>query len=513
VDDISILERIAGAMLGLACGDALGAPAEFRSRSFIAQKWGRLTDMTGGGIWDPGEWTDDTGMALCIAEGILERPDAPVEPVGARFIAWSKDAKDVGDTIASVIESYAGDWAKASRMSPAGRAGRAVGNGSLMRTLPVALAYPNTWEMLTISASLSAMTHWDAQAELACAVYCLWIDGILNGKPMREAYFDAIDAAKKVADHGPLAPDTPGPALGAASDTSNVFDLSDDEPRSPKPHPFWQRLANVENVSYDDLQPTGYAGYVLDCLEAAAWCCLKAEDAEVAIELAVNLGGESDTIGAVAGGVAGAYWGLAALPPRWIAALIDRDRIVDIAKQLDELRRHNVVYATPGLPTFEYYRVAENLHAGRAPLTARDVRTLAALGVTHFLDLRSEDEWRAPGRLGTEAVAMIDELGLRRTVFPVVEPTAERAEPPLDDIYEFLTSTMAKPEAHVYVHGQSGRGRTAAVLVAYLAAESMMTYDEVLVHLSDQLMKSSGVRIDPGEALGDCVREWLRRRG
>ena len=501
VSKIDIVERIAGGMIGLACGDALGAPAEFRSRAFIEQKCGRLTEMTGGGIWDPGEWTDDTGMTLCMADGILERPDDPVEAVGTRFLTWSKKAKDVGDTIASVLESLptpnpslkggepnVGDWAKASRTSPAARSSRAAGNGSLMRTLPVALAYPSAWEMLTVSARLSSMTHWDPQAETACAIYCLWIDALLRGSSMRDGWTSALDSARKIVDHGPLAPDTPGP--------------------SPLPDTFWQRLADVETRTYDQLQPTGYAGYVVDCLEAAVWCCLKAEDAEEAITLAVNLAGESDTIGAVAGGAAGVHWGVGALPARWTSVLFGLGRLSEVSQRLDELRRHNVVYAMPGILPFDYYRVAENLHAGRAPLTARDVRVLAEVGVTDFVDLRAADEWEAAG-VGGEAVEMIETLGLRLSNFPI---TAAAFAASLDGVHAAIVSAMDNPLAHVYLFANSGRGRAAAVLAAILAAESMMSYDEVIDHLSDQLMKSSGARINPNEAQAEAVREWLRRR-
>lgn len=487
VSEISILERVAGGMLGMACGDALGAPAEYRSRDFIGQKWGRLTEMTGGGIWDPGEWTDDTGMALCMAEGILERPDDPVEAVGARLLAWQKKSKDVGESVVDVLDAYAGDWVKASSLSPASRAGRAAGNASLARTLPVALAYPGAWEMLTASARLSAMTHWDPRAEAACAVYCLWVDGILHGQSIGDAWREALAGARRVVDHGSLAPDTPGP--------------------SGLPDDFWERLENVGSLAYDDLQPGGYAAYVLDCLEAAAWCCLTADDLEEAVELAVNLGGDTDTLGALAGGVAGAYWGLASIPVRWMSALVGIDRLTDVARRLDELRRHHVIYSRPGVPPFEYYRVAENLHAGRAPLSAWTVRRLADLGVTHFVDLRNSDELEGEG---DEALAMIEELGLRRAQFPVMEYADLSTL--LGTVYEHLTSTMSKPESHVYVHARFGSGRTSAVLAAYVAAESMMSYDEVVDHLSDQLMKSSGTRIEPSEAFAEGVRGWLGGR-
>lgn len=147
----SYSDRFTGAMLGLACGDALGAPAEFLTQENLVTRFGRLEDMVGGGQptrWRPGEWTDDTGMALCVAEGILENPDDPVGAIGDRFLAWRKGAKDVGSTIAAALDGFLGlepslsgagdisDWSRAAASTRQARSGKAAGNGSLMRTLP-----------------------------------------------------------------------------------------------------------------------------------------------------------------------------------------------------------------------------------------------------------------------------------------------------------------------------------------------------------------------------------------
>src|SRR5690606_9321577 len=90
---------------------------------------------------------------------------------------------------------------------------------------------------------------------------------------------------------------------------------------STLPDAFWEWLAAVETLTYEQLQPSGYAGYVVECLEAAAWCCLKSQTLEEALVQAVNLAGEADTIAAVAGGAAGAFWGEEAIPPRWLEKL------------------------------------------------------------------------------------------------------------------------------------------------------------------------------------------------
>jgi ADP-ribosyl-[dinitrogen reductase] hydrolase len=144
------------------------------------------------------------------------------------------------------------------------------------------------------------------------------VQALLQEMPMHDAWNAAWEAARSTAGLGSLAPDTPGPA--------------------PLPTGFWERLAAVESKQYTELQPSGYAGYVVECLEAAAWCCLNAGSPEDALVLAVNLAGEADTIAAVAGGIAGAAWGRGALPPRWLAALHQREYVEQTAERLARLR-------------------------------------------------------------------------------------------------------------------------------------------------------------------------------
>jgi ADP-ribosyl-[dinitrogen reductase] hydrolase len=322
--------QILGAMLGLACGDALGAPAEFLSKDTLRQRYGRLTEMVGNDIWSPGEWTDDTAMTLCMAEGILAHPDDPVMEVGQRFLAWRESKpKDMGSTISEALGRYVirtalpfegNMWPEVSQSTTQARDGRAGGNGSLMRTLPVALAYTDTAVMLRQSARLSAMTHWDPQAEVGCAVYCLWVRNLLNGEERLPAWINAVSAAKTEARRGNIAPgETPGP--------------------SPLPASFWERLDAVADLPESRLQPSGYAGYVLECLEAAVWWVLKADSLEEALVGCVNLAGEADTIAAVAGGAAGAYWGQEGIPARWLTTLLERQRIEEVGHSLLRLRQ------------------------------------------------------------------------------------------------------------------------------------------------------------------------------
>ena len=314
------MQRTTGALLGLACGDALGAPIEFMDSVTVKRRYGKVTDMMAIGSWEAGEWSDDTGLALCLAEGILENPEEPVEAVGRHLLDWSETAKDFAAIIRATLNRYreVEDWVEAARSIPQVQAGRANGNGSLMRILPVALAYPNEEEMLCSSARLSAMTHWDSEAEACCAIYCLWVRELLDGSDALTAWDRAVEVAHRSAQGGPVCPDTPGPA--------NL------------PNDFWQRFESLATKRYEDLQPSGFASHSSECLEAAAWCCLHAESAEQAILDAINLAGESDTIGAVAGGAAGACWGLEQLPSRWLEQLNGRTEIEEVGQRLEKLR-------------------------------------------------------------------------------------------------------------------------------------------------------------------------------
>lgn len=483
--DLKIESRIMGAILGLACGDALGAPAEFKDKAYVQKKWGTLTEMVGGGMWEPGEWTDDTGMALCIAEGILAHPDDPIEETGKRFLEWRKTAKDVGTTISAALSAYKGDWPTAAKSTPQAKQGKAAGNGSLMRTLPVALAYgPDRIPMLRIAARLSAMTHWDGEAETCCLIYCLWITNILEGQTLRHAWHEALREGRVVADGGSDTPEAPG---GECTFSSR----------------FWERLEAVETLTYDQLQPSGYAGYVVECLEAAVWCCLNSNTLEEALVQAVNLAGEADTIAAVAGGVAGAYWGAEAIPQRWLDKLHRRADLERTAKKLAALRRHSQVYATQGLPAFNSDWVTDRIMAGRNPLTCRDVEMLSALGITHLLDLREPQEWAAP-KFGAEAIEEIERCGLQRlnlTVIDMKEPTVEA----LDTACQFLEDTLKNEDNRIYVHCRAGMERTAAMLIAYYARRHGVSYDDALSKL-----REGRPIFAPLPDQEKAVRQWLK---
>ena len=481
---ISLAERVQGALLGLAVGDALGAPLEFLSPEIARSRFGHLTEMVGNSTWAPGEWTDDTAMALGIARGILHDPADPCPEAGRRWLAWERGAKDVGSTIRAALGGFrqTDDWFMAARQTPQAREGKAAGNGSLMRTLPVALAYPLSAEMLRQSARLSAMTHWDSQAEACCGVYNLWVSYLLAAMPARAAWELALRHARHLPYFGF---ETVGP--------------------SPLPSGFWQRLAKAPALAYHELQPSGYAGYAVECLEAAVWCVLNCDNYEDTMVQCVNLAGESDTMAAVAGGAAGALWGQSAIPARWLEPLFERETIANLAGALLELREHLEIYMTPQLPAFEMQWLDRRIAAGRNPLSARDVATLRAAGITHVLDLREESEWAAP-RFGAGAVAAMERFGIARQHLPIVDTSAPSASD-LDAAVAWIERALAQPDAKIFLHCRAGMERTAAIAIAFWVAREGISYDAAFRNL-----QGKRALFQPLPAQERAVRAWMSAR-
>ncbi len=459
---MQLQSRIEGAFLGLAVGDALGAPLEFLPPLVARQKFGTLTEMVGNSTWAPGEWTDDTAMTLGVARGILAGANGgdEIEATGQEFRDWAPTAKDVGSTITAAFRNLDNfdDWFDASRNTPQALRGEAAGNGSLMRILPVALAFPNREEMLHHSALHSAMTHFDPQAEVCCALYCLWVSRLLDGQEKCAAWYDALSDAQKLKVFDPR---TPGP--------------------SPLPPKFWARMAKIESLTYEQLQPSGYAGYVVECLEAAVWCVLNFDSLEETLVKIVNLAGEADTMGAVAGGAAGALYGLEAIPQRWLAPLHQHDELAKTARTLFALREHLNSYSKPGLPPFSFDWLDSQMAAGRNPLTLHDVQVLHDAGITHVLDLRESHEWSAP-HFGTEAVNAYQQAGITRLHIPIVDTEAP-TDANFDTAAHWLETVLSDPKNKVYVHCRAGMERTAAILCAVFARRNHTSFEESLAIL------------------------------
>ncbi|MFZ5818078.1 MAG: ADP-ribosylglycohydrolase family protein [Bacillota bacterium] len=289
--------RGAGALLGLAAGDALGCTLEFMSREAVRAAYPQgHRDIVGGGPFQipPGGWTDDTEMSLGVARGIIEAPADPVDAVGRHFMAWFRSGpRDVGTTCREALVAFqrTGSWEAAAQAVAQSRGDRAGGNGALMRTLPAAVAYG---ERVEEALRIGRMTHPHPESDAAVAAYHRMVNALLDGGSKEEALRAAVAAA------GPLA----------------------------------ERLADLADRPEDAIASSGY---VVHTLEAAIWSFLRTGSLEECLVTAVNLGDDADTVGAVAGGLAGAAYGPFAVPRRWSLKLSGRGELEELAEGLYQI--------------------------------------------------------------------------------------------------------------------------------------------------------------------------------
>ena len=299
------LDRARGVLLGLACGDALGRPVEFVSASEISAEHGRLDEMMGHGTWNQpaGTITDDTEQALCIARSLVEHQAFDPADVAERFVAWyDSDPFDIGRmTMRSLSRLKHGDtWDEAGQhVWEQSREGQNAGNGSVMRCPPLAIPYATDRDRLAeVSRQSSQITHADPRCTEGCAILNLTVAGLLEhaDTPLQ----DALDYV------GSDVPDELVTALEplARGDTPDALETS---------------------------------GYVVHSLQTALHDGLLAESAAEAIVAAVNRGGDADTIGAIAGAVAGARFGASQLPDRWLSAIDEVKELETLAERLSSV--------------------------------------------------------------------------------------------------------------------------------------------------------------------------------
>lgn len=296
---IDISERFRGALLGLAVGDALGAPLEFQPPRAPHDY---LTEMSGGGWLQlaPGEWTDDTQMTLCGVESLLERRVFDPDDIANRFVLWAQSQpKDIGNHTSHVLSLLERGvrWEQASLSVQAANPSSAS-NGSLMRCAPLALFLYRHPEFIEhLAPVFSRITHAHPDCEFACVFHSVALVWLLRGGGIE----DAIRTADEV-------------CAGATPE----FHAAIDRARQPQ----------------NETSPTGY---VLDTIEVAVWALLHTRTFEAALLAAVNRGADADTVGAVLGSLAGACYGLRGIPSRWLAPLKERARLTEYADKLLEI--------------------------------------------------------------------------------------------------------------------------------------------------------------------------------
>ncbi|MEU6533351.1 ADP-ribosylglycohydrolase family protein [Streptomyces sp. NPDC046928] len=303
------MQRAAGAVIGAAVGDALGGPFEFGPPGAFSARFpiaGAGGEMCGGGGWDPGEATDDTQMAVLVAESLLERGGLDLPDIFARFQRWARaDPKDIGLQTEDVLTNGM-PWDLAAAMHFQVNQ-RAAGNGSLMRASTSAVYFALAGRDVTMDAArrIAALTHGDRAAWEGTAIFHELIRVILEDIDPPAALPDILTRVH---------PDHRG------------------------------RYSAVLAPDWHPDQATEFNGAVWPCLASAVWALRTTGSFEEAIRAAIDLGGDTDTVAAVAGGIAGAYYGLDAIPTDWSRPLhvplpgFD-GRVLDMADLLDLAHR------------------------------------------------------------------------------------------------------------------------------------------------------------------------------
>ncbi len=290
-------QRYRGCLLGLAAGDAIGTTVEFKPRGSFTP----LTDMIGGGPFGlvAGQWTDDTSMALCLAHSLLACDGFDADDQMQRYNNWRQQGYmsctgrcfDIGATVSEALSQYLSSGEPfAGSTHPL-----AAGNGSLMRLAPIPLFYHQDMaQLLHFAGESSRTTHGARECIDACRYFAVLI----------ARAFEGADKATLLAD-------------------------SFYQPSTRK----IKAIAELQYMNKAQQQIRG-SGYVVDCLEAALWCFAHTDNFRDAVLAAANLGDDADTTAAVCGQLAGAYYGIDAIPAAWREQIVWADEIVSLADRL-----------------------------------------------------------------------------------------------------------------------------------------------------------------------------------
>jgi len=300
VNEPGLRTRTRGCLLGLAVGDAVGTTVEFRPRGSFAP----VTDMVGGGPFGlrPGQWTDDTSMALCLATSLVERGGFDPGDQMERYCRWYEEGYlsstgqcfDIGNTVRSALERFRreGDPNAGSR-DP-----RLAGNGCIMRLAPVPLFFfPDLGAAEHHAGESSKTTHGAEECVDASRLLARMICRALAGRAKDEVI------------------------LGDSSSFTGS--------------PSIESLARgrFRGKSREEIRGSGY---VVESLEAALWCFDRTDSYEAAVLEAANLGDDADTTAAVTGQIAGAFYGEGGIPTRWLERLAMRPEIAALADRLHD---------------------------------------------------------------------------------------------------------------------------------------------------------------------------------
>lgn len=302
-----MLHKYKGCLLGLAIGDAIGTTVEFMDRGTFPP----VTDMVGGGPFKlkAGQWTDDTSMALCLGQSLIDCQGFDAHDQIQKYIRWYDDGYmsvkgecfDIGSTTQEALWTYMTD----SRSPYAGSTyANASGNGSLMRFAPISMWLGTKPDVNDYAALSSKVTHGSQDCIETCRIMNYILQLFWQIRPN--------ETAKKMI-------------------ISEMDEVLQDELANSIPR--FQSMDFLDKP-IEKIHGTGYA---VDALEAALWCFFNTDTFEDAVLTAVNLGDDADTTGAIVGQIAGAYYGVECIPEKWINKLYWKDIIEEMSVKLFDL--------------------------------------------------------------------------------------------------------------------------------------------------------------------------------
>ncbi|NLM46357.1 MAG: ADP-ribosylglycohydrolase [Firmicutes bacterium] len=311
--------RIKDAIVGLCVADALGVPVEFCSRE--ALKENPVVGMRAFGTYNQpaGTWSDDTSMTLCLVDSLLNGLN--YSDIMDKFLKWLREgaytpygeAFDIGRTTRAAITRYAGGTPP---LACGGTAEHDNGNGSLMRILPLLFYLHAVYgpdficneEAMGIIHNVSALTHAHKRSQIACGIYLSIAEELLQKS-------------------------NPVGAFTEGTDRAFAYYRKHDEFAAELT--YYDRLVQKDFANLPEKEIKS-SGYVVHSLEAALWCLLNTNSYRDCVLLAVNLGDDTDTVAAIAGGLAGLNYGYGCIPGEWLHVIAKRDYIEHLCRQYEE---------------------------------------------------------------------------------------------------------------------------------------------------------------------------------
>ncbi len=500
------LDHQRGCLIGLAVGDALGAAVEFKASGTFEP----VSDYRAGGPHglDPGEWTDDTSMALALADSIAAI-GWDLNDQAQRYVSWWRDGVysvndrcfDIGITTVGALGRFQDCKDARSSGDPSSHAS---GNGSIMRLAPVPIRFLDHFpdqieELARLAAESSLPTHASPQCLSACRYMALVLAGLMQGLARDEVLAADWEPLEQLRQLQPLHPEVDAVASG----------------------------------SFRQLQPPAIkgSGHVVKSLEAALWAFHNALDFREAVLRAVNLGDDADTTGAVCGQLAGAFWGESGIPKKWRDGLARQDMIEralagllgrnpQAAEKSNPKPPFSIPTAKP--PTIRSYWVVEGKFLAGAYPGSPDpeqhrqrIEKLWDAGLRTFINLVEEKETNNAGEPFRRYDDVLRELAqdAGETVAHLRFPVRDLSVPSVDGMRSILDAVdlALAADRPVFLHCFGGVGRTGTAVCCWLLRHGLAKPHDVIkvlqtLRLADHL--TTGRKAPEGEQFA-FVEDWV----